>query len=85
MCARFEEWKTGIKDYCEKNGLSYEKAEAMVKSSNENTLLLQYYDPESGKNGLLDERPMPAVLWIYKGTDGLRFEQTEYTREYLAK
>ena len=85
MCARFEEWKDSIREYCEKNGLSYQKACAMAKGSNENMLVLQHYDPEKGKMGLLDETPMPAVLWAFRDGNGVRFEQTEYTKKYLAQ
>ena len=88
MCQRFDEWAADIKEYCEKNNLSFEKAKKMSQSSNKTMLLLQYYNPnsESVKKGmgLLDETPMPAVLWITKNGDRLEFEQTEYTRRYLA-
>ena len=77
-----------IKEYCENNNLSFEKAKKMSQSSNKTMLLLQYYNPnsESVKKGmgLLDETPMPAVLWITKNGDRLEFEQTEYTQRYLA-
>ena len=88
MCKRFDEWAADIKEYCEKNNLSFEKAKQMSQSSNKTMLLLQYYNPnsESVKKGmgLLDETPMPAVLWITKNGDRLEFEQTEYTQRYLA-
>lgn len=84
MCARFEEWKDDIREYCERNGLSYQKACGMVKGANDNMLVLQFHDPEKGKMGLLDETPMPAVLLAFRDGTGVRFEQTEYTRRYLA-
>lgn len=88
MCKRFEEWKDEIKEYCENNNLSYEKAAKMVQSSNKTMLLLQYFDDSAEcvrkGVGLLDETPMPAVLWIMKEGEGLRFEQTEHTHKYLA-
>ncbi len=88
MCQRFDEWANEIKEYCDKNNLSFEKAKTMSQSSNKTMLLLQYYDPnsESVKRGmgLLDETPMPAVLWVTKNGDKLDFEQTEYTQKYLA-
>ena len=87
MCQRFDEWANEIKEYCDKNNLSFEKAKTMSQSSNKTMLLLQYYDPNSENvkrgMGLLDETPMPAVLWITKNGDKLEFEQTEYTRKYL--
>lgn len=88
MCKRFEEWKGEIKQYCDENNLSFEKAKNMVQSSNKTMLLLQYFDSnaESVKKGLglLDETPMPAVLWITKNGDRLEFEQTEHTKKYLS-
>lgn len=88
MCKRFEEWKDEIKKYCNNNNLSFDKATKMVQSSSETMLLLQYFDPESESVkkglGLLDETPMPAVLWITKKGNDLEFEQTEYTRQYLS-
>ena len=88
MCKRFDEWQKEIEKYCIENNLSFNKAKSMSQSSNKTTLLLQYFDPEceSVKKGLglLDETPMPAVLWITKNGDRLEFEQTEYTHKYLA-
>lgn len=88
MCKRFEEWAPQIEKYCNDNNLSFEKARKMSQSSNKTTLLLQHFDPEceSVKRGLglLDETPMPAVLWITKKGNDLHFEQTEHTQKYLA-
>lgn len=43
-----------------------------------------YHDPEKGKMGLLDDTPMPLVLYIEKTSDGtLKFTQTEHTKKYL--
>ncbi len=85
MCKRFDEWEKAISDYCTQNGLSFEKAKEMVQSSNKDMLVLQYYDSsqESGM-GLLDETPLPVVLLIIREGDGLKFEETEYTKKYLA-
>ena len=34
--------------------------------------------------GLLDETPMPVVLWISRDFNGnLSFKQTEHTKKYL--
>ena len=89
MCKRFDEWENEIKKYCSDNNLSFEKAKSMSQSSNKTTLLLQYFDPDSESvkkgMGLLDETPMPAVLWITKVGNSLNFEQTEYTKKYLAE
>ena len=87
MCKRFEEWESEIKEYCSKNNLNFDKAKSMVQSSNKNMLVLQYFDAETESVkkglGLLDETPMPAVLWITKTGNNLEFEQTEYTQKYL--
>ncbi len=86
MCERFEEWKESIAEYCAQNGLSFEKAKHMVKSWNKDSLVLLYYDPEQESgDGLLDETPLPAVLWVNRKDDGLKFEQTEHTSKYLAQ
>ncbi len=88
MCKRFDEWEDEIKKYCLENDLSFEKAKSMAQSSNKTTLLLQYFDPDAEcvkkGLGLLDETPMPVVLWITKIGDSLNFEQTAYTKQYLA-
>ena len=87
MCKLFDEWSPQIERYCDENNLSFEKAKAMSKCWGKNDIVLQYFDPnlESVKKGLglLDETPMPAVLWITKNGDRLQFEQTEHTRRYL--
>ncbi|MBQ9674006.1 MAG: hypothetical protein IJV39_05215 [Ruminococcus sp.] len=43
----------------------------------------QYYDPDKGKKGLLDENPAPIVLKIFVENGNVKFEQTEYTSKYL--
>ena len=85
MCRLFEDWSEVIKNYCEKNGFSFEKARKLSKCWSKNDLVLQYYNPENSSGlGLLDETPLPVVLAIYKQPDGsLRFEQTEFTEKYL--
>lgn len=88
MCKLFNDWSVQIKEYCDKNNLSFEKAQNMSKSWGKNNIALQYYNPdcECVKKGLglLDETPMPVVLWITKSGNNLEFEQTEYTQRYLA-
>ncbi len=84
MCKLFDDWSEEIRRYCEANGLSYEKAQKLSQCWGSNFLALQFYDPEQGSNGLLDETPMPLVLLITKTADGLTFEQTEHTMTYLA-
>jgi hypothetical protein len=88
MCKLFEDWSPQIQRYCNEHNLSYEKAKRMSKCWGKNDIVLQYYDPEAESVkkglGLLDETPMPAVLWITKNGDKLEFEQTEYTQKYLS-
>ena len=84
MCKLFEEWSGEIQKYCEDNGLNFEKAKKLSKSWSKNDLLLGYFDPEKGKMGLLDDTPMPLVLYIRKENGTLIFEQTEHTRKYLS-
>ena len=89
MCKQFEDWKTNIADYCKDNGLSFEKAQGMVKASNHDTLLLQHFDPNQDSVrrglGLRDETPMPLVLIVKNRGGRLEFSQTEHTRKYLSK
>lgn len=84
MCKRFEDWSEQIQNYCKNNGFDFEKAKKLSKCWGKNDLALQYYDPTQGKHGLLDETPMPLVLLITQTPEGLVFEQTEFTKKYLA-
>ena len=88
MCKMFDDWSEQIEEYCIKNNLSFEKAKKMSKCWGKNDIILQYFNPESESVkkglGLLDETPMPAVLLISKDGNQLKFEQTEYTQQYLA-
>lgn len=85
MCKLFNDWSGEIQEYCESNGLSFDKAKKMCKCWGKDDLLLQYHDPDKGKMGLLDETPALVVLAITRLSDGsLSFEQTEHTRKYLS-
>lgn len=86
MCRLFDEWSDEIKKFCDDNDLSFDSAKKLSQSWGKDDLVLQYYDKEKGKNGLLDETPMPVVLWIKRDKAGkLSFEKTEYTEKYLKK
>ena len=86
MCKLFDDWSDEIRNYCNENNFSFEKAKSLSQCWGSNFLALQYYEPEKGKNGLLDETPMPLVLMIQRKSDGtLSFEQTEHTEKYLKK
>ena len=89
MCKRFDDWSQEIKEFCDSNGYSFEKAKKLSKCWGKDDLFLQYFDPNSEcvkkGLGLLDETPMPLVLYIKKMPDGsLSFKQTEHTKRYLA-
>ena len=84
MCKLFEDWSDEIRIYCYNNNLSFDKVQKLSQCWGSNFLALQYHDPEKGKNGLLDDTPMPLVLLISKANNELVFEQTEYTKKYLS-
>lgn len=86
MCKLFDDWAIQIKDYCENNGLDFEKAKKLSQCWGREFLALQFHDPlKNDGRGLLDETPMPLVLLIKKTDTGLVFEQTEHTQKYLGK
>ncbi len=84
MCKLFDDWSSHIIEYCNDNDYSFEKAKKLSQCWGKDFVALQYYDPEKGKSGLLDETPMPLVLVIKKQNDEIVFEETEYTKKYLA-
>lgn len=88
MCKRFDDWSSEIEMYCSQNDLSFEKLKNMVQSWGKDDLAFQFYDENcnSVKSGLglLDETPMPLVLWVQKLNGKFVFKQTEYTKKYLA-
>lgn len=83
MCKLFDDWSKDIEKFCIENNYSFEKAKKLSQCWRKDFLALQYFDPEKGKTGLLDETPMPLVLTISKKNGKLHFEQTEHTRKYL--
>lgn len=84
MCLEYRKYKESIKKYCENNNLDYTKLSATIKGCGDNDIIFQHYDEEKGKMGLLDETPMPIVLIMRDTKNGLEFEQTEYTKQYLS-
>lgn len=84
MCKLFDDWSNDIRNYCLENAFDFEKAKELSQCWGSDFLALQYHNPEKGKMGLLDETPMPVVLWIKRTSKGLVFEQTEYTKKYLS-
>ncbi|MDR2592512.1 MAG: hypothetical protein LBC59_06875 [Chitinispirillales bacterium] len=76
-------YKKEIEEYCAENNLSVEKVFHAPRAYNSTRLILQHYDPEKGKMGLLDETPAAVTLAIFLENGKLRFEQTEHTHKYL--
>lgn len=84
MCKLFEDWSDDIHNYCQNNNFNFEKLKTLSQCWGKDFLAFQYYDRSKGKNGLLDETPLPLVLLIRREKNGdLVFEQTEYTKKYL--
>ncbi|NLP47686.1 MAG: hypothetical protein GX345_01940 [Clostridiales bacterium] len=84
MLLLFDDIKEEVKAYCYKSGLSFCKLSKMVKGSGQNNMLFQYFDSNKDhSSGLLDETPMPVVLYVRREGKKLVFEQTQYTKEYL--
>lgn len=83
MCMEYRKYVNEIKEYCDGNCLDFSKLKKMVKGCGAEDIIFQYHDPEKGKNGLLDETPMPVVLWVKRINGKLVFEQTEHTKRYL--
>ena len=85
MCKILNDYKDDIERYCAENGLSSRKVFQAPKSFNNEMVFLQFHDPAKGGSGMLDDTPDPVTLRIFKTATGLRFEQTEHTRKYLAQ
>lgn len=69
------------KEYCEKEGLSFEKLEKCVKSFNDNVVFFQ--SMEDLTDGAW-ETPIDVVLIARKEAGTVRFEMTEKTRQLLS-
>lgn len=80
----YEIWKFAIKWYCEQNDLDFDKLQKCVRSVGKDIVIFQHHDSEKGKQGLLDETPASAVLIVRWKWEGLSFEQTEFTQQYLS-
>lgn len=84
MCKLFLDWEQEIRSYCRHNGLDFSKVEKSGKCWSGNLLMLQHVDPQKGRMGLRDETPAPITLLVRKEANKLIFEQTEFTKKYLA-
>ncbi len=76
-------YRSEIEKYCEENNLLTNKVFSSPSAGNKEEMILQYFDSEKGKLGLLDETPASVTLWLFLENGKLRFEQTEHTRKYL--
>ena len=85
MCRLFDQHEKEIRKYCDENGLDFDIVKSMPQCWGKNDIWLQYYDPEKGKSGLLDETPAPIVLKIEINNGIVTVEQTEHTNKYLKK
>ena len=84
MRMKYKDYIDEIQKYCKENHISFEKLNSMVKGCGNNDIMFLYHDPDKGKDGLLDETPMPLVLLLTKEPSGkLVFKQTEHTQKYL--
>ena len=82
MCKLFNQYEKEIEKICIENGLDFIKAKKLPQCWSKNDIWLQYYDPEKGKNGLLDETPSPIVLKIVIINGIVTIEKTE---KYIGK
>jgi hypothetical protein len=84
-CKLIENHEADIRQYCEKNELSYSTLIASILSWDDKEVFVfdSTPDPDREQLGLTDNIPMTIVLKIYLENGNLRFEQTEHTRKYL--
>ncbi|MDD6527643.1 MAG: hypothetical protein PUF31_07590 [Oscillospiraceae bacterium] len=87
MCMKLREYQNDIKQYCDRNNLSFDKIMTSIKGCGNDSIIFQIAGDKPNKQGLLDETPLPTVLIMRKRKNGtgVEFEQTEYTQKYLAQ
>ncbi len=73
-----------IRSYCTDNDLDYSKLMSAIKGCGSDIITFQMANKEKNMRGLLDETPLPTVLILRKSSQGISFEQTEYTKQYLS-
>lgn len=85
MCNLLQEHEHEIRQFCKENDLDVENVFRFPKCGDSNTVFVQKFVKEQyNGQGLMDERPMPVVLCIYRQKDdSIRIETTEYTERYL--
>ena len=84
MCMKLNDYKNEIQQYCIDNKLDYEKIMSAIKGCGNDSITFQVAEKENNSRGLLDETPLPTVLILYKKNNVIKFEQTEYTHQYLS-
>jgi hypothetical protein len=81
----FAKYQDRVKRYCLENNLDYSKLLECAFGKGKNNFSFAHSDGHTdGSRGLLDDTPMPCVLWVEINTDGsLTFTQTEHTNHFL--
>jgi hypothetical protein len=79
-------YESRVEDYCIDNGLDYSKLLSCSFGKGKNNFSFSHYEGNFDDSvGLLDDTPMPCVLWVDINYDGsLDFTKTEFTEQYLA-
>ncbi|MDR0946542.1 MAG: hypothetical protein LBM87_02175 [Ruminococcus sp.] len=82
----FSKYQETVKHYCLENGLDYYKLLDCSFGKGKNSFSFAHSDGHTdGSLGLLDDTPMPCVLWVNINPDGsLTFTQTEYTKQFVS-
>ncbi|MDR0903184.1 MAG: hypothetical protein LBM59_00955 [Ruminococcus sp.] len=86
--AYFSPYKDLVKEYCDENGLDYNKLIACHFGRGKDDFYFAHSHPNGlhdGSRGLLDDTPNLGVLWVEINKDGsLKFVETEHTREFIS-
>jgi len=85
MVKIFKMYKKEIEAYCAENNLLANEVFRSACSYNDKIVVLQHpeLNTEQSRRGLADDIPAKVTLRIFLEDGELRFEQTEYTHEYL--
>jgi len=86
MIKIFEKYYEEIMKYCEENNLDSNKIFKSAKSYNNELVFLQKPDAKELKKEDRWRCDIPATITLkmFANGDKLKFEQTEYTRQYLS-
>jgi hypothetical protein len=81
----FAAYQDKVKKYCLENGLNFDKLLDCSFGKGKNNFSFAYADRYTDDSkGLLNDTPMPCVLWVDVKSDGsLNFTQTEHTNRFL--